>query len=57
MVKEMSGETTERAFESAIEEHLLTNGYTKGTPKAFDRARAIDAAMFLAFVKDTQPRE
>jgi type I restriction enzyme R subunit len=46
----------ERAFEAAIEHHLLTtSGYAKGDPAAFDRERAIFPAEFIAFVKVTQP--
>ncbi len=46
----------ERAFEAAIEHHLLTaGGYAKGDPAAFDRERAIFPAEFIAFVKATQP--
>jgi type I restriction enzyme R subunit len=54
----MSGDHREIAFESAIEHHLLTaGGYVKGDPAAFDPARAIDPATFLAFVRETQPKE
>lgn len=35
----MSLTTTEKAFETAIEDHLLANGYAKGDLEAFDRAR------------------
>jgi type I restriction enzyme R subunit len=46
----------ERAFEAAIEHHLLTaGGYAKGDPAAFDRERAIFPAEFIAFVQTTQP--
>ena len=46
----------ERAFEAAIEHHLLTaGGYTKADPGNFDQERAIDPTVFLAFVKATQP--
>jgi type I restriction enzyme, R subunit len=45
----------ERAFEAAIEHHLLTAaGYQKGDPATFDRERAIFPADFVAFVKETQ---
>jgi type I restriction enzyme R subunit len=45
----------ERAFETAIEHHLLTTGgYAKGDPQAFDRERAIFPGEFVAFVKATQ---
>ena len=46
----------ERAFEAAIEHHLLTaSGYAKGDPVEFDRERAIFPADVIAFVKATQP--
>jgi type I restriction enzyme R subunit len=54
----MPGQHTERAFESAIEEHLVSSGgYLRGDPNAFDRDRCIDVATFLAFVRETQPKE
>jgi type I restriction enzyme, R subunit len=47
---------TEKAFESAIEDHLLTvGGYVRGNPATFDRERALDPTEFLAFVQATQP--
>ena len=33
--------TTEAAFETVIEAHLLENGYVRITGEAFDRERAI----------------
>ena len=46
----------ERAFEAAIEHHLLTQaGYAKGDPATFDRDRAIFPAEFIGFVRATQP--
>jgi hypothetical protein len=46
----------ERAFEAAIEHHLLTSaGYAKGDPTAFDREQAIFPTEFITFVKATQP--
>ena len=46
----------ERAFEAAIEHHLVTSGgYAKGNPDIFDRERAIFPAEFIAFVQATQP--
>lgn len=54
----MPGQHTERAFESAIEDYLVSSGgYTRGDRDAFDRERCIDAAAFLAFVRETQPKE
>lgn len=46
----------ERAFESAIEDCLLTRGgYAKADPENFDRERAIDSTVFVPFVRATQP--
>lgn len=47
---------TEKAFEEAIESHLLENGeYTKGKPAGFDRELALDKDVLLGFLKETQP--
>jgi len=52
----MSGKTTERAFEDAIEHHLLTKGgWEKRQPATYDAALAIQRADCLAFVAATQP--
>ncbi len=54
----MPGRHTETAFESAIEDHLVSRGgYTKGERDAFDRERCVDAGTFLAFIRETQPKE
>ena len=54
----MPGQHTERAFESAIENHLLTKGgYVRGDREAFDPGRALDPAVLLSFVRETQPKE
>ncbi len=47
----------EIAFETAIEESLLTHGgYLKGDPEAFDRELALDRGELFAFVRDSQPK-
>jgi type I restriction enzyme R subunit len=52
----MTVDHRERAFEAAIEHTLLTvGGYIKTAPDAFDRDRALDPAVFIDFVKETQP--
>jgi type I restriction enzyme R subunit len=52
----MPGQHTETAFESAIENHLLTKaGYKKGDRKTFDQARGFDPTVLLDFVRETQP--
>jgi type I restriction enzyme R subunit len=54
----MPGQHTETAFESAIEDHLLTKaGYTKGDKDAFDPERGVDPTVLLSFVQETQPKE
>ena len=54
----MPGQHTEIAFESAIENHLLTKaGYTKGDKDAFDPERGLDPTVLLAFIQETQPKE
>ena len=50
-------ETSETAFETVIETHLLAHGYVTVSPAGFDRARAIFPQMVLAFIRDTQPKE
>ena len=47
---------TERAFETAIEDHLLAHGWQRGDPLAFDRKRALFPAELLAFIQATQPK-
>ena len=48
--------TTEAAFETVIEAHLLENGYVPVTGDGFDRERAIFPATVLAFIRETQPQ-
>ncbi len=61
----MHADYKERAFEAAIEDHLLATGYAKGdnrdfdvaaAPNGYDRARALFPGVFVAFVKATQPQ-
>ena len=54
----MPGKHTEQAFESAIENHLLTKGgYIKGNPDTYDPTRAFDPTVLLNFIKETQPEK
>lgn len=54
----MPGQHTERAFETAIEQHLTTaGGYRIGDRNTFDLERGIFAEDVLAFIKKTQPDE
>jgi hypothetical protein len=48
---------SEAAFETVIEQHLLTHGYVAVSRDGFDRGRAIFPAIVLDFIKDTQPKE
>ncbi|HUU30084.1 MAG TPA: type I restriction endonuclease [archaeon] len=50
--------TKEIAFETAIENHLLTiAGYVKGDPATFDRERCLNPTVLLSFIQETQPKE
>ncbi len=49
--------TSEAAFESVIESHLLANGYVAVGHDGFDRERAIFPDTVLAFIQETQPKE
>lgn len=51
----MAKQTSEWAFETAIEGVLLANGYGRVAASAFDRERAIFPAEALAFIQATQP--
>ncbi len=54
----MLGQHTEKAFETAIESHLLTvAGYSKADPTKFDRERSIDPTILIPFIQETQPKE
>jgi type I restriction enzyme, R subunit len=47
---------TERAFETAIEDHLMAHGWQRGDPQTFDRKRALFPAELLAFIQTTQAK-
>ena len=49
--------TSETAFETVIEAHLLGNGYERVAGEGFDRERAIFPETVLGFVRETQPKE
>lgn len=54
----MPAQYKEVAFETAIENHLLTfGGYTRGDPGSFDRERGLDPTVLLPFIQQTQPKE
>jgi type I restriction enzyme R subunit len=48
---------SEAAFETVIEQHLLTQGYVAVARGGFDRERAVFPSVVLDFIKDTQPKE
>lgn len=48
---------SESAFETAIEDHLLQNGYVPVAKECFDRERAIFPEAVLAFIRETQPEQ
>jgi type I restriction enzyme R subunit len=49
---------SEKAFESAIEHHLLTvAGYERADSRNFDLSRCLDPTVLVPFVKKTQPTE
>lgn len=54
----MPGQHTEKAFETAIEQHLIsTEGYIQGTKENFDPERSIFPAEVISFIQATQPKE
>jgi type I restriction enzyme R subunit len=51
-------QTSEEAFETAIEHHLITTGgYEKGDPDTFDAERGLFPQDVISFVQTTQPKE
>lgn len=54
----MPGQYSERAFETAIEYHLITSGgYAKGDTEIFDPNRSLFSHEILEFIEKTQPKE
>lgn len=48
----------ERRFEEDIEDYLLNfGGYTKGNPATFNRTSGLDEAVFVEFIKNSQPKQ
>ena len=53
----MSAQTTERAFETYVEEILLTRcGWKQGSTTEWDKERALFPAQVFAFLAETQPK-
>ena len=50
-------QTSESAFETVIEAHLLRNGYVSIAREDFDRDHVIFPDTVLAFIRETQPIE
>ncbi|MBK9097542.1 MAG: type I restriction endonuclease subunit R [bacterium] len=48
---------TEATFESAIIEHLISNGWFQGSDSDYSSDLALDKKAILSFIKDSQPRE
>ncbi len=48
---------TESTFESAIIEHLTSNGCLEGNQSDFSRDLALDKKAILSFVQESQPGE
>lgn len=53
----MSFTHREIRFEEAIEDHLLGNGWIKGSVADYDRKRALDPRELFAFIAATQAKE
>src|SRR5258708_6750796 len=53
----MPGQTTERAFETYVEEILLTRGgWKRGDLAEWDKERALFPPQVVAFLRETQPK-
>src|SRR5258708_26141838 len=53
----MPGQTTERAFETYVEEILLTRGgWKRGDLAEWDKERALFPPQVFAFLRETQPK-
>jgi len=50
-------ELLEKGFEEYIEEHLLKNGYVKGSPDDYNKEYALDTKILFEFLEDTQPKK
>ncbi len=47
----------EIVFESCIEEHFLTHGYTCIAPESYDKVKALFPEQVISFIQTTQPPE
>jgi type I restriction enzyme, R subunit len=53
----MAKPTSEQAFEDAIEHHLLSHGYERGSPQDYDPELGLDTAQLFTFIGATQASE
>ena len=49
-------QTTEKAFESYLEQMLSEGGWQRGSPAEWDKALALFPAQVFAFIEATQPK-
>lgn len=52
----MPGVHTEKAFEDAIEDHLLSNGWLRGTASNYDPNTGLDSFELFSFISATQQK-
>jgi len=48
---------TERAFEEAVAEHLISHGYHRGDPADFGAEIAVDTVQLFAYIEESQPKK
>lgn len=53
----MSSNYKEIAFETTIENYLISAGYSKRSSTFFDPKKSLDPSLILDFIKQTQPKE
>ena len=49
-------QTTEKAFESYVEQMLLAQGWRQGSVSEWDKERALFPVQVTAFLAETQPK-
>ena len=50
-------DTSEKSFESYIEDHLLEKGYVKRLSKDYDKTLGLDTESLFQFIYNTQSKE
>jgi type I restriction enzyme R subunit len=53
----MKTNTSEKAFQNEIVEHLISSGYHKRGTLNYDKASCLDVEVVLRFIQETQPKE